>query len=377
MARARPRLVGTMAAALLATAWLAAAPAAATRRSGPGVTVTAAKLPTTSWFGALEQVGGRLKLEGRAPTRIPDETGACVTADLDPITLRVGPARADAVCNVDIGSGQRVGYEETYTDNRNLIELSVVRLAAGRLVQGPVIMTYDECAGCGPESAYGGGWMWIYVAPPVGAPSVLQVSASTGQVVDTIGIPSAISQPVVAANAEGFWFWSSPESGWDGSPPGASLYRIAPGASAPVAITSGFRDLCWMVGQGTHLWVGTGPTGGGCGPQEVARYDGTDPTPVFTIADPYDPLAVVGGPEGLWTVLPNRQSNETRSLVIRIDPDTGRVVVVARSSTLVLAIGGESLMPGEAAAYRGSLYVLGLPDVGQGGFGELFRITPS
>ncbi len=107
---------------------------------------------------------------------------------------------------------------------------------------------------------------------------------------------------------------------------------------------------------------------GGCARQDVAGYLGTDPTPAFMRADPYHPFpVVVGGRGGLWDVVENRQSNPTRSLVLRIDPDTGHAAVVAQLPSMLLDSGG-SLGPEEAATYDGSLFVLG-------GYRDVFRIS--
>ncbi len=372
----RPRVVGAVIAALAGVVGLAGLPSGAVGRSGPGKTVTETRLPTTAWFGTVAQIGDRLVLEGETPTSVPDQQGACVTARLDPATLRVGVEQSNPLCGAIFGPGQDIGYETTSFDHNNLVELSLVTANpnSGQLTVGPNLMTYDECAGGNPESAYGGGWLWIYEAACQGPTRVWQISASTGQVVDSISDGLVLAQPVVAANAEGFWFGPSVEGGWSGPQPTTSLYRIAPGASAPVAVTSGFRDLCWMIGQGTSLWVASGPAGGGCGPQRVARYEGSDPTPRYSTADPYATLTMLGGRGGLWTIVASSRNDESASLVVSIDPVTGRAAVVARVSRLYLQ--DRSLAPGEAAAYRGSLYVLGLPDVGEGGFARLFRITP-
>ena len=322
-------------------------------------------LPGTDSFGSIAVVGNRLVLGGQ------ERSDACVTAALDPATLRVGTVNPSDLCGVTIGAGQRVGYEVTLTDQNNVEQLwSVVVRPSGRAVVGPMLASWQEAAGSGPWSAYGGGWLWIYFTPPVGATStVLQLSTSSGRLVHTITLPSSASlgQPFVAANDAGLWFGASPEGGRSPAARG-SLFLLAQGTSQPTVVMGGTRTLCWMVGQGTRLWVGVGGVVGGCARQDVAGYLGTDPTPAFMRADPYHPFpVVVGGRGGLWDVVENRQSNPTRSLVLRIDPDTGHAAVVAQLPSMLLDSGG-SLGPEEAATYDGSLFVLG-------GYRDVFRIS--
>jgi hypothetical protein len=377
-----PKTVGILAAALCTSFTLLTSAASAEDHPAADagnrhVAVVTEALPRTTWFGSIVKFAGQLVLTGETPTRIPDRQGPCVAARLDPTTLRVGAAQASDLCNVTIASGQRVGFEETLIDHNSLVQLTEVQRApgTGRLSVGPVLTTFAQCAGCGPQSAAGGGWLWIFDdGANTQVPTVLQISESSGQLVDSMPLAVPFSQPVMAANAEGLWIGPSPESGWSGAPP-ATLYRIAPGAKTATVVLPGPADVCWLVAQSSTLWAGTGRANSGCAGQSVVRIDGIGPTPVFSTPDRHNPLAVIGGSAGLWTVLPNRQSGPTESIVIRIAPETGRATVMARIPTLILGVDGELFDPGEATTSHGTLFVLGEPVVGEG-YRDLFRISP-
>ncbi|MGH9006834.1 MAG: hypothetical protein ACRDV6_03815 [Acidimicrobiales bacterium] len=335
--------------------------------------MSATAIPKAVAIENLASVGGRVQLEGTVATKFADQEGSCVVVPVAPGRLHVGAPVATA-CDTEDTTGQTVGLTTTYVDNNNLGEISATRTdpATGQVTVGPVLLAFQEGSGCGPVSASGAGWLWVYEGCAVAGPVVLRLSATTGQLLDTVDLSINFSVPVMAADADGLWFGPSVTSGWNGAPP-AALYRLAPGASTPVAMDKmPERPLCWAVAEGSTVWAGIAAPS--CGSAVTVRYNGLDPRPAFTTPARFTTLDVVGGSAGLWTVVSNRGVDATQSIVVRIDPTSGRETVVARSSALTLEFG--ELRSGEVALSRGSLYVLSLPYSTSGGLGRLFRITP-
>jgi len=231
--------------------------------------------------------------------------------------------------------------------------------------------------------AYGGGWLWIYddstivsgaekvnISNP-GRAELLQVSTSSGQVVDTVSMP-VLYRPLMTADNDGLWIGNSVEGGQcSGCSPPSALYYVSPGSDrAVVAISDSSLIVCWILGSQHHLWAGIGHEKSGCTQEVIWRLDGTDFQPVFQVPDQgYDPFTVVGDEsDGLWTMQwthPPTGISPTASPqeIVSIDPDTGAERVVATLPTLVVPLSGEysGLVEGQAAVLDGTLYLLDPP----------------
>jgi hypothetical protein len=256
-------------------------------------------------------------------------------------------------------------------------------------------MTYASLSDTRPLNAYGGGWLWIYdVDTTVGA-EVLQISASTGRLVDTVPMPR-IYRPILAADDEGLWIGPSAEgvgsTGPVNSGPPSTLYNVAPGSDAPRIVIPGTAlAVCWLVANGDNLWAGIATdVNQSCQRQEFWRFDGADRQPVAETplpgyppsSDGLGPSSVVGDQaDGLWTAwfVASRDLIE----VVRIDPVTGTETVVASvpgppgagSWPLWDSPLGEFGI--EATLFGGSMFLLEPAENPERFNGVIVRVTPT
>jgi hypothetical protein len=243
-------------------------------------------------------------------------------------------------------------------------------------------MVYSHSSTSNDDTAQGGGWLWIYDVDTTKGPELLQISASSGEVVDTVTTPQ-IFRPIMVANDDGLWLGPSISGGGP-----AALYYVAsrshtatvvvPGMIANAATKRGptALSLCWLVGDAHTIWSGIGPT---CDQQTMRRYNNASAQPVYAVADHgYDPNSVVGDEtHGLWTmqwVPPLGTTIPTATprpqVIVRLDPNTGSETVVARVPAIIVPQDGDSslgLLDGQAAYLDGSLYLLEPPFL-QGGY---------
>ena len=147
-------------------------------------------------------VQGHPLLSGETTATASTKTPACVSATVDPHTLHVAPGAATN-CNDPAVDGQSVGVVNRSIPDSNDATISIAHRdrETGRTSVGPVVMTYGTFSDTRPVMAYGGGWLWIMTTPPsapaltgsvvsiAGVAEVLQVSASTGRVIDTVPPP--------------------------------------------------------------------------------------------------------------------------------------------------------------------------------------------
>ena len=145
---------------------------------------------------------------------------------------------------------------------------------------GPVVMTYGSYSDTRPVMAYGSQWIWIYDVATTHGPELLQVSAQSGAVVETIPMP-AFYRPLLAADDGGVWIANS----LSGSPATALSY-VAAGSSAPsVVIADTNLPICSLEASGTSAWIAA-PVGdgAGCTKQVVERFADHSREPLFTAA---------------------------------------------------------------------------------------------
>jgi hypothetical protein len=273
----------------------------------------------------------------------------CETALVNPQTLSVG-AISKASCHDPAVYGERVeAVVDLYQGDVSTGTVSVSRMVSRtRIASGPVVMTYFQAGALDgttlatpPATAYGGGWLWIYDSDTTNGPEVLQVSASTGQVEDTIAMP-VLWTPFLVANRAGLWIANAgPRYITDLGPnPGPfGLYHVAPGSPVPVTDLSG-DSLCWVVGNGNHLWAATASASRGCLSQTMWRFDGSQTRPLLDAPiGGYQPSLVTGSElDGLWTTEDLASASGLRPAVhiIHIDPDSGVEKVVATVRTKLL-----------------------------------------
>jgi hypothetical protein len=348
-----------------------------TTTSSP-TTTTSVSLPPADFFSQITVAQGHLLLGGEIASTASATTPTCVSATVDPQTLEIGSS-GEVNCNNPAVDGESVGVVNAYIPDSNNATISIAHIDSqtGQTSVGPVVMTYASYSDTRPVTAYGGGWLWIYdnstiiggaqtvnVTHP-GTAELLQVSTSSGQIVDTVSMP-VLYRPIMAADNDGLWIGNSVEGAVS-----KPLYFVAPGSNkAVVAIQGSTLVVCWLLGSDDHLWAGIGREKSGCTQETIWRLDGTTFQPVFMVPDQgYHPNTVIGDEsDGLWTMqwthLPTvASSTPSPQEIVSINPDTGAERVVATLPALVVPLSGEysELVQGQAAVLDGSLYLLEPP----------------
>jgi hypothetical protein len=362
---------------------------------------TSVVLPPGNEFSQISATGNGLRLDGYVqpgilPPLSPPQNCEEEEAPVDPQTLVLGPV-AKADCGDPAIWGEVVSVDTTTIPRSNNATITIATLdpGTGAVSDGPVVMTYASLSDTRPLTADGGGWLWIYdVDTTVGA-EVLQISASTGQLVDSVPMPR-IYRPILAADDDGLWIGPSVEgvgsTGPGSSGPPSTLYDVTPGSDAPSTVIAGTAlAVCWLVANGDSLWAGIATNANqACQRQAFWRFDGADRQPVVETplagdppsSDGLGPSSVVGDQaDGLWTAwfLASRDVVE----VIRIDPDTGAETVVAS----VPGPSGAGSWPSwdaplgefgiEAVLVGGSMFLLEPPENVEGFNGAIVRVTPT
>ncbi len=246
--------------------------------------------------------------------------------------------------------------------------------ATGRVTEGPVVMSYEPASDTHPVVAYGSQWLWIYDVMTTNGPELLQVSNSTGEVVDTVPMP-ALYRPLLAADNGGVWVANSIQGSG-----GPALSYVATGASAPtIYIAASHQPICWMQADAQSAWVGAG-LNGVCVKETVERFADGNSTPLFSTVGSFAPFTAIGNEtNGLWT-MQWPLGNPSKQQIIHIDPDTGNESVVATLPSVALPSYQTDLglASGEAVFFEGSLYLLEPPYLENGyiGYSSMVRVTP-
>jgi hypothetical protein len=199
---------------------------------------------------------------------------------------------------------------------------------------GPVAMRYSEASESNAEWTYGDGYLWIYQPTTSRGSEVLQISATTGAVLDTVSLP-VISQPLIAANDDGFWLVPSILSGFDGHPK-LTLYHLRPGARTAEVAARINMQAHWLVATGHSVWIDVNhyPQN----PSTLWRFDGPNARPALhhTAGASLDFIQFGRGePEyaadntGLWAVVPGHGPNLFHQQIVRINPSTGAEATIA------------------------------------------------
>ncbi len=347
-------------------------PAALQRQAG-------VSLPSSALFNRISVTPEGLLLAGVTPATANSLTPTCAAASLDPQTLRVGTLVTGS-CNDPRFSGRTVEAINSNIPQSNnaTISISSVSPSTGKVILGPVVMTYGSYSDTRPLMTYGSEWLWIYDVDSTLGPELLQVSIQSGAVVDAIPMPK-LYRPILAADDGGVWVANSIQGS-----PGPALSYVASGASAPIIVVpdSGL-PICWLTAGATTAWVGAG-VGWDCGKQVVEEYvDGT-PGPLYSTPGSAGviPFYVIGdNADGLWAMQwtkPVSPGTSSPQQIISVDSATGTESVVATLPPVVYPIGAPSggLVQGQGVHFDGALYLLEPPfrERGYLGYTSIVRI---
>jgi hypothetical protein len=337
---------------------------------------TGVALPSSALFNQISVISNGLLVtgvtnaNGESPGTSPGST--CAAAWLDPQTLAAGPLRTGS-CGDPLLTGRTVEAVTTQLPQSNnaTISINVADPATGQVSDGPVVMTYGSYSDTRPVIAYGTQWLWIYDNSTTNGSELLQVSASSGQVVDAVRMP-ALYRPLLAVDDGGVWMANS-----IGGSPAPALSYIRAGSSAPsVVIPDTNTPICWLQADGTSAWVGAGLQNA-CAKQAVERFVDYSTMPLFSVPGNFLPFTVIGDEtDGLWTL----QLNAGVQQIVSIDPQTGAESVAGTLPYTQEPIVNQEngLVPNQAVYYDGALYVL-LPPFrlnGYLGYTSVVRVSP-
>jgi hypothetical protein len=345
--------------------------------------VTSVSLPAGDAYQQISvTANGGLLLFGEPIGATTSSSSECVAAAVDPQTLTVAAARP-IICGSPGPTAQtaEMVFSNFTESSGDFVNVTIEHLdpVTGLVTEGPVVMTYQDCSDCRPVIADGSGSLWIYDNDTTVGSELLEVSDSSGQVVDTVRMPQ-LDRPLLSAYDDGVVVANSLHNGlYPGEFPPSAVYYVAAGADSPTALVGDTSLIaCWMVADADHLWIGTGSTFRGCTQGSVLRLDGLDTQPVFDVPASVEiPWSVVGGEStGLWTVEWSEATVPTSAQpqVVSINPDTGAQTVTATLPPVYINTYFGSMTDGEGVLLDGWLYLLEPPVGGGGGYSSLLRI---
>lgn len=332
----------------------------------PGVT-----LPSSELFTQITVTPAGLLLSGQTSASAASQQPTCVAATVNPVSLTLGPVQTGS-CGNPLLSGRTVTAVNTPIagTNNETLSINAASSATGGVSVGPAVMTYGSYSDTRPVVAYGSQWLWVYDVETTKGPELLQVSAASGAVVDTIAMP-ALYRPFLAADDGGVWVANSENE----SPVAPALSYVASGASAPDVVASGPLPICWLTAAGTSAWVGAGAQGA-CAKETTERFSDTGSSAAYSVPGAATPLSVIGDEaEGLWTF----QWSPTGQQIVSIDPDTGSQSVAATVSPVAQpAFTDQGLAPGQGVYFDGAIYLLEPPFRLDGyiGYSSIVRVVP-
>jgi hypothetical protein len=354
-----------------------------------------AVLPARFTFTAINQVGSGLELSGLAVPSAntnPPTYAKCASAKLNYSTLRLYDIVV-ASCSVEENGSSPfwVAEFDDYTDH------ATARIAhrdrrTGKVVLGPVVMTWSDGSTTHLQSLAGDGSLWLFDAGTTRGAEVLRISEETGRVENTIPVPD-VDRPILAIDNDGLWMGVATNGGYAQGLSGSPIYHIAVGSNVAKVIFTGGRATAWMVASGHTLWdeILTVSTPGGRVSQAIWRFDGPQAKRVFHTASqlPFGGTVIGDETEGLWTVAsqlppgagPNADTDTDCTgipAVIYINPNTGRQRIVTTlpygSDGFGYQCDGENLAENQGAIVDGDLYILDGTTGASGPYTELFRI---
>lgn len=345
---------------------MAAAPPVAAPKP-PGV-----PLPSSALFTQIAVTGNGLLLSGQTSASAGSKTPTCVAATVDPVSLAIGPGQTGS-CGDPRLYGQTVEAVNTPIAGTNNATLSIDTAdpTSGQVSDGPTVMTYGSYSDTRPVIAQGTQWLWVYDVETTNGPELLQVSAQSGEVVDTIAMPE-LYRPFLAADDDGVWVANSQNE----SPVAPALSYVVAGASAPRVVQSGPLPICWLTASGASAWVGAGLQGA-CAEETTERFSDAGPSALYSTPDDATPLSVIGNEaNGLWTF----QWSSAGQQILSIDPDTGSESVAATVPAVPQPeFTDQGLAPGQGVYFDGAIYLLEPPFHLDGyiGYSSLVRVVPA
>jgi hypothetical protein len=210
----------------------------------PAGIVKSINLTGSGPFESLALVDGRLILSGGlvgslfpsasiASSPHSPVSRVCHSAVVNPLTLKLTDLRT-AACDDPALYGVRVlpvNYAANGQGYTSTVRIAHTTVSPRGYTVGPVVMRYEEASDTDAEWVYGDGYLWIYEPMTTSGSELLQVSLTSGAVVDRVGMP-VISRPLLATDDDGLWLVPAITSGFTGRPP-LALYHIKPGAKHP------------------------------------------------------------------------------------------------------------------------------------------------
>jgi hypothetical protein len=342
-------------------------------------------LSRSAGYESLALVGGRLILSGDpngslfpsasiASTPHWNGSARCHSAVVDPTTLALSGLRSGSCDDPGLYGVRVLPVNHVANGQGFTSSVRIARRTAGGLSIGPIVMRYAEASDTNAEWVYGDGYLWIYEPMTTRGSELLQISSSTGTVLETIRMPP-ISRPLLAADKDGLWFMPSILSGWTGRPT-LALYHVTPGTRRAVIASRAVRSAHWLVADGHSVWVAAGTQ-----VSTLWRFDGAEARPIFRRRLPplldylefgYGEPDYDGDGSALWAVVPGRGQE-----VVRLDPHTGKQATLGRvQPRQAYSI---QIQP-PLVVFRGAAYFLDPPAQAgtypyrRGGFSALYRV---
>jgi hypothetical protein len=301
----------------------------------------------------------------------PDRTIECLVISVNATSLRLSaPVRES--CESPRLEGQTVApYVTSKPIGIGFSSAQVARYvpSTGKVVLGPVLASYEDDSTSGLEWTYGPGTLWIYETQTSHGPMVFRVSSTTGKLLQAIRVPR-LARPLLTADADGLYVAAAGSFGNYGDP-GALVYRVAVGAqsASTVVRSSGQSDsqiVSWLTSDGDSLWmdVCTRPLARPC---EIWKFQGPDLHPVFHVSDRgmTGDWVIGNSTLGLFTSFPVKFPGNgeipTEWRLVRIDPSTGHIAMVASVMLPWIWSGPDNFGTEDVAFYRGSMYIANPP----------------
>jgi hypothetical protein len=254
---------------------------AAGRVSPIASSVSSILLPRSGDFFSLSTSNGHLLLSGGpAGSLLPSGTRTalvhgrvaqrCDGAVLNSRTLRIGHLRRANCANPTLYGERVLPIVALAGTTKDGIGRFAVRIATASpaardgYVLGPVLMTFPQISSTDAQWVYGDGSLWVFATSVDGSTTegeLVRVSLTSGRLLQHWTMP-ALDRALLAVDEDGLWIAPSIYSGTPEHPTASqrvryeTLYRIAPGASAPQAVTLlGPSGAQWLAANDHTVWL--------------------------------------------------------------------------------------------------------------------------
>jgi len=330
-------------------------------------------IPASLDFTAIDSSPSGLVLSGTASLN-GDQGVSCLRAGVNATTFALFGV-VEPLCDSPLLSGHAVAAVQEQA--RTMVaSVRIARLSpSGQVELGPIVVRYEEGSDTHLESAYADGSLWLYVPDTPSGGRALRISEATGQVVQDTRVSPAMDRPLIAADANGLYLAPDATTGFlgRGREPNENgiVYHVGVGASSVQVLDSSPHSpftgyVSWLIAEGNSVWIDVcqRPRHSSCA---ITRIDGSSAKPVFRVPDRnLTGYWVIGSAsQGFYIVSePSDATGQPTVLgkVVRIDPATGAVKVIASVPLPEFWQGDFYNGSGEAALFRGSLYLLVPPN---------------